>query len=100
MFRRWVRCHDRNRVNKPVISTNTTSTQSAINDLKAFRDIGETFNYLDTKMIVESHYSPYIHGGLAVITAAYKTDDGEIKRTTFSLKELTALRAENKDTNQ
>lgn len=68
----------------------------AIEDLKSFRDVGETFNYRGIEMIVESYgeFLPYI-GFVPSLFAAYKNDHGELKHAKFLPRELPALRAEN-----
>lgn len=73
-----------------------SSFSIGVDKLRAFRDIGETFNYRDIEMIVEGHFVvyPYV-GGVAQITAAYKNHEGELKRVEFGVPALPALIAEN-----
>ena len=75
-------------------------TQEAIDRLKAFKDIGEKFNYLGVEMIVTHHHeiSLGLNYGIdliATLKADYRNNLGEIKSVSFSPGELPALIAEN-----
>jgi len=71
-------------------------TAEAIEELRSFRDVGETFKYRGIEMIVESHieFWPY-SGYMPVLCAAYQNNHGELKHAKFMRRELPALRAEN-----
>lgn len=74
-------------------------TQECIDALKAFRDIGEKFNYLGATIICIGH-SELDFDGLTisvrpVLKGYYKNDKGDIKPIAFSYKELPALQSEN-----
>lgn len=68
-----------------------------IAELKAFRDIGQTFNYLGRTCIVCSHTT--IIGLLILprLECDYVDDAGVIRRVMFSPQELPGLRAQNKE---
>jgi hypothetical protein len=70
-------------------------TQETIDELKAFREVGEKFNYMGIEMIVESHCQYTIDGAFPRIYAAYKNSMGELKHAQFVRAELPALQAEN-----
>lgn len=72
-------------------------TQEAIEDLKSFRDIGQTFYYRGIEMIVEELWDIDLNSGyIPRIAAAYKNKHGEIKYLYFYPRHLKALIAENK----
>jgi len=74
------------------------TTVVAVEALREFRDVGETFNYRGIDMIVESHIYMEPFGDFrAIITTAYKNNHGELKHAQFAHKELAALIAENKE---
>ncbi len=67
----------------------------AIKKIQAFRSIGETFKFLDTEFVVASHYSfngniyGYMH--TPELKANYKDNNGIIRTSVFSYKEVLAL---------
>lgn len=76
-----------------------SKSQARIDELRAFRDIGEKFNYMGVEIIVTGHYEA-VPCGFGIIFEAclkgdYKTDQGEIKNISFDHSELEALKAEN-----
>lgn len=72
------------------------SMQEALDALRAFRGIGEKFNYMGVELIVESHwsYEPFV-GLRPMLVAAYKNSNGDLKHVEFTRSDLIALRAEN-----
>lgn len=67
--------------------------------LKAFRDIGETFNYLGRECVVTGH-GKLVGIGLAVVyqselCADYCDNNGVIRQIKFSLSELPILIKQN-----
>jgi len=69
----------------------------AVEALREFRDVGETFNYRGIDMIVESHVEMSFGEVRPILTAAYKNDYGELKHAAFLRRELPALMAENQE---
>lgn len=73
--------------------------QQAINRLKAFKKIGDKFNYLGVDMIVTAHselrLSPIGADVIPVLVCDYKDLLGKIQVVRFSPHELPALEAEN-----
>jgi hypothetical protein len=67
-------------------------TQECIDRLKAFRDIGETFDYLGRTCIVTGHaeFYPYI-GIIPVLKFDYADDHGVIHCMSANIRELPAL---------
>lgn len=72
------------------------SMHEAIEALRSFRDIGQSFNYLGRKCIVTSHWDldPFL-GAVATLRADYVDDHGVLHQVSFLRRELKALRAEN-----
>lgn len=73
------------------------TTREAIETLRSFRDIGQTFYYRGIEMIVEELWDiDFNIGYIPRIAAAYKNNLGEIKYLYFYCRHLPALIAENK----
>ena len=74
-------------------------TQECIEELKAFRDIGEKFNYLGATIICTGHFELDFYGlNIRIrptLKGDYKNDKGEIKAISFGYRELQGLKAEN-----
>lgn len=74
-------------------------TQEYIDELRAFRAIGEKFNYLGVTIICTGHSDLDLCGlniiVRPVLKGDYKNDKGEINPISFSYRELPALKAEN-----
>lgn len=69
--------------------------QNLIDELREFRGMGETFNYLGRTLIVTAH-TELIPGvcGIAILPCLqcdYANENGDIKRIRFSAKELPGL---------
>ena len=66
-----------------------------IEKLKAFRDIGETFNYLGAKCVVTGHchYEPCFPGIVAIPTLKfdYRDASGVIRSSSASVEDLPLL---------
>ncbi len=73
--------------------------QERIDELKAFKNIGEKFNYLGVTIIVTGHseLEVYRHGVdlIPTLKGDYINGKGEIKPISFDYRELPALQAEN-----
>ena len=67
-------------------------TQECIEKLKAFRDIGQTFNYLGRVCVVTAHdeFYPYI-GKVPLLKFDYADDHGVIHCMSAKIHELPAL---------
>ena len=67
--------------------------QEQIKEMKAWRDIGQKFNYLGVKCIVVSHYKIVPSGMLKIplIEASYVDNLGVIHSITFGYSELKVL---------
>ncbi len=66
--------------------------EKAVDDLKKFRDIGETFNYLGRTCIVTSHIRhDMCLGSLPALLCDYVDKHGVIRNISFGLDELTGL---------
>lgn len=59
--------------------------------LKAFRDIGETFNYLGRKCIVTAYSYFYGMGICPTLVCDYVDEAGIIRQITFGVTELPGL---------
>lgn len=72
--------------------TKIDGTKKAVDELKAFRDIGETFNYLGITCIVTGHceYLGMI-GFVPILICDYVDGRGQIRQAKFSLRELPGL---------
>lgn len=74
-------------------------TQECIAELRAFKDIGEKFNYLGVTIICTGHSKIDFYGTRVSVRPTmkgdYKNDKGEIKAISFGYRELPALKAEN-----
>jgi hypothetical protein len=68
----------------------------AVNEIKKFRDVGETFNYLGRTCIVTTYgqYCPYL-GVMPKIHCDYADDKGVIHSISFSIDELGNLIKQN-----
>ena len=85
---------------KEVEEPKVDRTQICIENLKAFRKLGEKFNYLGVTIIVTGHHELELGVGYRlnlrpVLKGDYKNDKGEIKSISFAYRELPALQAEN-----
>jgi len=71
---------------------NRDRTLEKIDQLKAFRGIGETFDFMGRRLIVMGHYErlPIGHA-FPCLKCAYVDDTGRIRRISFSNLELPAL---------
>lgn len=79
--------------------TNTFNPGGSAAPLRAFRDIGDTFNYLGRECIVTSH-GRIVSEGFAMfyqaeLCADYCDNDGVIRQLRFSLNELPGLIKQN-----
>jgi hypothetical protein len=77
-----------------------SKSQAQIDELVAFRKIGEKFNYMGVEIIVTSH-KKLIPAGFCFVwepclSGDYKNNQGEIKSISFDYSELEALKAENR----
>ena len=75
-------------------------TLICIDELNAFRKLGEKFNYLGVTIIVTGHHELEMGVGYGlnvrpVLKGDYKNYNGEIKPISFAYRELPALQAEN-----
>ena len=84
---------------KVEVDDEPTWQETQIEELKAFRDIGEKFNYMGVEIIVTHHYkihmSIYSRSVIPILTGDYANNLGEIKAISFSHHELPNLIAEN-----
>lgn len=64
---------------------------SAIERLKAWRDIGDTFEYLGKTCVVTRHYKVYGHGKRPCIIACYADNNGILRDAYFSVDEIEAI---------
>lgn len=70
----------------------------AIKDLRAFRDIGQTFNYLGRTCVVKRHWMLWPHfGPVPELWADYVDEQGIVRTLTFLIGELPGLKAQNPD---
>lgn len=76
--------------------------ETAMEEIKSFRDIGEKFNYLGVEMMVTGHFDVHfplnVYDSLRIkpcLKVDYVTKNGEIKGGTFYVKDLPMLRKEN-----
>lgn len=72
--------------------------QQGVEAFKAFRDIGQTFNYLGRTCIVTRHWMlwPYV-GPIPELHADYVDECGIVRSISFLLGELPGLKAQNPD---
>ena len=72
-------------------------TGEAIEKLKAFRDVGETFNYLGRTCVVTGHWKfvPY-RGAVPMLTFDYCDDHGRLHAASSRVSELPALENQQK----
>lgn len=67
-------------------------TQAYIDELRAFRDVGDTFNYLGRRCVVTGHYEFNLHLGIIpVLKFDYADKHGVIHSMSASIRELPAL---------
>lgn len=71
--------------------------EEGIAKLKAFRDVGQTFNYLGRTCIVSRHceWWPYA-GCIPRLVCDYADDYGVIRQAVFRIDEIPALEAQNR----
>ena len=67
-------------------------TQACIDELRAFRNVGETFNYLGRTCIVTGHcdFHPYV-GIIPMLKFDYADEHGVIHSMSAYIRELPAL---------
>ena len=67
-------------------------TQACIDELKAFRKVGETFNYLGRTCVVTGHFDFYPYTGIfPVLQFDYADEHGVIHSMSANIRELPAL---------
>jgi hypothetical protein len=71
----------------------------AIKELRAFRDLGETFNYLGREVVVTGHFTHFMamyHCSLIPqLRGDYADECGIIHNITFEFKELGGIKKQN-----
>lgn len=73
------------------------TTGEAIAELKAFRDVGETFNYLGRTCVVTGHWEYWRDIGVVpMLKFDYCDDHGVLHAVSARLAELPALRNQQK----
>ena len=68
------------------------TTEQGIDELKAFRNIGETFNYLGRTCIVTGHRECWeMIGWVPMLMCDYVDGRGQIRQVKFNLRELPGI---------
>ena len=72
--------------------------QEGIDALKAFRDVGQTFNYLGRVCVVTCHWESWgpDFGWRPMLICDYADEKGEVRQLKFRVCELPALEAQNR----
>lgn len=82
---------------KPEKPREPTGTEKAINELREWRAIGESFQYLGRECVVTGHYRVSFHElGIHTypeLSADYADDLGVIRHVAFDMTEARALMA-------
>jgi hypothetical protein len=74
-------------------------TTERINELRAFRDIGDTFNYLGRTIIVTGHStimsSQFFFSRFPMLLGDYVDNEGIIRQVKFDYAELSGIKKQN-----